>query len=223
MSDSVLLLVRHGVTDWNREGRFQGHLDPPLADDGRAEALLLAARLERDSRLRPKRILSSTLLRAMQTAEAIAGGFGLTVEPDRRLIEIGQGEWEGRTHAELAASDADRYAAWRDDAGVRQPPGGETIESASARVSGVLDDLHPGRGAWPVCVVSHGGALRIMARELLRAPSSSAWALDVDNASLSVCVAEGAGWRLERWNDTLHLLGSTATHVDERDGRPLAL
>ena len=130
-----ILLVRHGVTDWNREGRFQGHLDPPLADDGRLEAELLGARLQRDELLSPVRIVSSTLARARQTAESIGAKVGVAVEQDARLIEIGQGEWEGRTHDDLAVSDADRYAAWRRDAGIRQPPGGESIESATQRVT----------------------------------------------------------------------------------------
>ena len=53
--------------------------------------------------------------------------------------------------------------------------------------------------------------------------SVASWTLDVDNASLGVCTAVDDGWRLDRWNDTLHLLGRTATHVDEAEGRPLAL
>jgi broad specificity phosphatase PhoE len=216
-----ILLVRHGVTDWNREGRFQGHLDPPLSADGRLEARLLAARLERDELHRPARIVSSTLARALETAEAIGARLGVAVEPDERLIEIGQGEWEGRTHADLAVSDADRYAAWRRDAGIRQPPGGESIESATQRVAELLEDLSG--GTWPLCVVSHGGTLRIMSRVLMATSTTAPWSLDVDNASLSICSTRGGGWRLDRWNDTLHLLGTTATHVDENEGRPLAL
>lgn len=217
-----LLLVRHGVTDWNREGRFQGHLDPPLAEDGQMEAGLLGTRLAADERLRPARIISSTLARARQTAEAIGAQVGVTVEPDVRLIEIGQGEWEGRTHDDLAATDADRYDAWRRDAGIRQPPGGESIRSAAERVSSLLAALGEG-DRWPLCIVSHGGTLRILARVLLDASADASWSLDVDNASLSVCSSVGDGWRLERWNDTLHLLGTTPTHVDEMEGRPLAL
>ena len=223
MTDRRLLVVRHGVTDWNREGRFQGHLDPPLGHDGRDEAEQLAARLAGEPDLRPERIVSSTLARAMQTAEALGRAVGVDVEPDARLIEIGQGEWEGRTHADLAVADADRYAQWRRDAGIRQPPGGEPIESATARVSALLAELDTGPGPWPICLVSHGGTLRILARVLLRAASVASWTLDVDNASLGVCTAVDDGWRLDRWNDTLHLLGRTATHVDEAEGRPLAM
>jgi broad specificity phosphatase PhoE len=218
-----ILLVRHGVTDWNREGRFQGHLDPPLSEDGLLEAELLGARLLGDEVLRPLRIISSTLARARQTAEAIGAQIGVDVEPDTRLIEIGQGEWEGRTHADLAVSDADRYSAWRRDAGIRQPPGGESIESATQRVTTLLADLDDGDHPWPVCVVSHGGTLRIMARVLMATSTTAPWSMDIDNASLGVCSAIDERWRLDRWNDTLHLLGTTATHVDEVEGRPLAL
>lgn len=218
-----LLLVRHGVTDWNREGRFQGHRDPPLAADGRQEAELLAARLAPDTILRPASIVSSSLARARQTAEVIGVRTGVAVETDARLIEIGQGEWEGRTHDDLAITDADRYDAWRRDAGIRQPPGGESIASATQRVESLLAEIEDGEQPWPVCIVSHGGTLRIMARVLLNAGADARWSLDVDNASLSVCSSTGGAWRLDRWNDTLHLLGTTPTHVDEAEGRPLAL
>ena len=72
-------------------------------------------------------------------------------------------------------------------------------------------------------MVSHGGTLRIMARVLLATSEMAHWSLDIDNASLSICSTRGERWRLDRWNDTLHLLGTTATHVDENEGRPLAL
>jgi probable phosphoglycerate mutase len=223
VTDRRLLLVRHGVTDWNREGRFQGHLDPPLGPDGIAEAELLGARLAADPDLRPARVISSSLARALQTAEAVARAAGVEVVADPRLIEIGQGDWEGRTHDDLAVSDADRYAAWRRDAGIRQPPGGEAIADVGERVAALLAELEVEGDPWPVCLVSHGGTLRIGARQLLGAESMASWSLDVDNASLSVCSRITDGWRLDRWNDTLHLLGRTATHVDEAEGQPLAL
>ncbi len=223
MTDRRLLLVRHGVTDWNREGRFQGHADPPLAEDGRAEAELLTRRLDGDEVLRPVRIVTSTLARARETADVIGVMLGITVEQDARLIEIGQGEWEGRTHTDLAATDAERYAAWRRDAGIRQPPGGESIEAATQRVGAALSEFVNAAGRWPRCIVSHGGTLRILARILLEAPATTPWNLDIDNASLSICSTNGDGWRLDRWNDTRHLLGTTVTHVNETDGRPAAL
>ena len=142
MTASRLVLVRHGVTDWNREGRFQGHLDPPLSHGGQHEAALVGARIAAEDDLRPTRIVSSSLLRASQTADAIGAATGVTVEPDRRLIEIGQGEWEGRTHDEIAATDGERYAVWRTSDGL--PPGGETIEGTMERLGDVIDAILPG-------------------------------------------------------------------------------
>jgi glucosyl-3-phosphoglycerate phosphatase len=222
VSERRLVLVRHGVTDWNREGRFQGHLDSPLSDSGRFEARLAAARIAGDDGMRPARIVSSTLGRALETALAIGEAAHRPVAPDARLIEIGQGDWEGRTHAELEAAEPERYAAWRAAAGIRQPPGGEPIEEADRRVRELLDELARD-AAWPTCLVSHGGTLRLIAHAVLDLDRSWSRALDVDNASISVVAGMGDAWRLERWNDSLHLLGREQTHVDEVEGRPLAL
>ena len=223
-----VLFVRHGVTDWNREGRFQGHQDPPLSADGLDEARLVASRLAASPEDRPARIVTSPLLRSRQTAEAIAGALGgddVAVESDGRLMELGQGEWEGRTHAELEVNDAVRYAAWRRSSPRRPPPGGESLEGASERVGAVLNEILGGddRGAWPLCVVAHGGSLRIAARRLLGIGLQTAWHVELDNASLSVLDWDRDGWRLVSWNDVTHLLGRIAVHVDEQDGEPLAL
>jgi broad specificity phosphatase PhoE len=218
-----LVLVRHGVTEWNREGRWQGRLDPPLSDSGHHEAWLVATRIAADPDLRPARILASTLSRATETAAAIGAALGITVEPEPRLVEIGAGEWEGRTHAELEATDGDRYRTWRTTAGYG-PPGGEPLTDAAERVRTLLAEVGTS-AAWPVLLVSHGGILRYLARELLDLDAERAEALDIDNASISSAIREHTGkWRLERWNDTLHLLGRERTHVDEgAEGRPLAL
>lgn len=222
MTGHRLVAVRHGVTDWNREGRFQGHLDPPLSETGRREADLVAERIAGDELLRPDRVVSSSLARAAQTAAAIGRACGVAVEPEDRLMEIGQGEWEGRTHAELEVSDAERYRAWREAAGVRQPPGGESIDAAEARVRAVLEEL-ASSGPATVCLVSHGGTLRVLARLLFDLADDRSWALDVDNASIGAATLVEGRWRLDRWNDTRHLLGRELTHVDESEGRPLAL
>jgi probable phosphoglycerate mutase len=231
-----LILVRHGVTAWNLEGRFQGQLDPALAPEGEAEARLLAERIASDPQERPARIVSSPLTRAARTAEIIAaelrganGGEVPAVALDPRLMEIGQGDWEGRTHAELAVDDAERYAAWRRARGLRQPPGGEPLAAALARVRKAIDELisdelSDGR-AWPLCIVSHGGTLRLAARQLLGLDPGRALTVDLDNASVSVLsrTAGEATWRIECWNDAGHLLGRAPLHVDEDEGEPLAL
>jgi probable phosphoglycerate mutase len=225
VSRQRLVVVRHGVTDWNREGRWQGRLDPRLSDDGHREAQLVAARIVADDDLRPARIVSSTLSRASETAEAIGQGIGLPVEPDPRLMEIGAGEWEGHTHDELEEIDAERYRAWRSAETDVRPPGGEPLDDAIARIRELLAELGRGPGPWPIVLVSHGGIIRILANVLFELPGAWMWSLDVDNSSVSVASRDdpAGAWRLDRWNDTQHLLGVEPTHVDEAEGRPLAL
>lgn len=224
MSNPRLVLVRHGVTDWNREGRFQGHADPPLSATGMDEARLVGERLAAEPELRPAAIACSSLARARSTAEVIAERTGAPLVEDRRLMEVGQGDWEGRTHAELAVEDAERYEEWRTGGGRCSPPGGEPLDGVVARLHEALGELVASAAAWPVCLVSHGGTLRLLARELLRLSADRAWALDLDNASISVVALGGRqAWSLERWNDARHLLGRTRVHVDEAEGRPLAL
>lgn len=221
MTAGRLLLVRHGVTEWNRAGRFQGHLDPPLAEDGRAEARLLAARLAAlPAGERPTRVIASSLRRAAETGAVVAEVLGIPFATDPRLIEIGQGEWEGRTHAELERDDAERYAAWRALPDAR-PPGAEDLDAVTRRARSAVAEAVAADGV--PCVVTHGGILRVLAGALL-ALSGRGWNLDADNCSLSVLARdEQVGWRLERWNDVHHLLGALRTHVDEDEGHPLAL
>ncbi len=223
-----LLLVRHGVTTWNREGRFQGHLDPPLDPIGVEQARLLGARLAADEP-GPMRIVTSPLTRASATADLIAdalAGAGIGVEraSNDGLMEIGQGEWSGHTHAEIARDEPERYAAWRAGGGQVTPPGGEALDDAEERIVGALDGLIGADGA-TLCLVSHGGTLRLAAGRLLGLSAGDAWAFDVDNASLSRLARSGAEdpWRIEAWNDTAHLLGRAPLHEDEADGAPLAL
>ncbi len=222
-----LLLVRHGVTTWNREGRFQGHLDPPLDPIGVEQARLLGTRLAAEEH-GPIRIVTSPLTRASATAALLADarrrtGRETEVETHDGLQEIGQGDWSGRTHTEIARDDAERYAAWRAGGGQVTPPGGETLEAATNRIVAALDELTTD-GEATLCLVSHGGILRLAAGHLLGLPALEAWALDVDNASVSRLTWQAAGepWRIEAWNDTAHLLGHAALH-DESEGAPLAL
>ncbi len=216
-----LLLVRHGITDWNREGRFQGHRDPPLSEEGREQARSLGRRLA-STEERPVRIIASSLGRAHETAELIAKALGgLPVEAEPRLMEIGQGAWEGRTHAELQMEDPQRYAAWRSRSA--EPPGSEPIDGARSRITSLLDELAISNAS-PVCLVSHGGTIRLLVGHLLDLTAKGFWGFDLDNASFSKLLwTDETGWRLESWNDVNHLLGRGPTHVDESDGAPLAL
>jgi broad specificity phosphatase PhoE len=149
-------LIRHGQTDWNREGRYQGQSDVPLNETGRQQARRLAQMLDPGT---ITAIYSSDLERASETAAILAAALKLPFSTDTRLREINQGEWEGQ----LVGTIQDRFAdLWKrrslDPAGVR-PPGGETVGEVSARVLAALDEIARRHPAGSVLIVSHGLAL----------------------------------------------------------------
>jgi probable phosphoglycerate mutase len=154
---TTLLLVRHGETDWNRDGRWQGHSDTQLNDAGRAQARRVAAELG-DVDV----IYSSDLARARETADIIAAQLGdLEVNVDSRLRERSFGAWEGRTGPEIEADFAEQHARWRagDGAGADDA---EPFEAFGDRVRDFLEDVlarHPGE---TVVVVAHGGPIRVI-------------------------------------------------------------
>jgi broad specificity phosphatase PhoE len=156
----MLLLARHGETDDNVPPlRFQGQRDTPLNDNGRAQARELAERVAAlDSPVTS--LWASDLSRARETAELVGERVGLTPRLDARLREGWRGDWEGFLFEEIAASDPDRYAAWRNpdaEVGFRFP-GGETLAEQQARVLACLRDVaETGDVALVVC---HGGSIR---------------------------------------------------------------
>jgi probable phosphoglycerate mutase len=150
---AMILLVRHGQTFWNREGRIQGRTDSELTPLGERQAAamasLMAELIAREPN--PFRLVSSPIGRARQTAEIIARATRLPVELDERLAEICCGEWEGLLHHEVSERHPEHYAReW-----VYGAPGGETFDDVMARVRAWLADqaAEPERR---IIVVSHG-------------------------------------------------------------------
>jgi broad specificity phosphatase PhoE len=150
------ILVRHGVTDWNVAGRYQGHADPPLNTLGRRQAQALAEQLAGQPL---KAIYSSDLQRALDTAQAVAARHGLTVTVEPRLPEVNQGEWEGMLHADILAGYPEEWAARETDPLHSRSPGGESVAEVAARTWAAADDIARAHPAGPVLVVSHGLAL----------------------------------------------------------------
>ena len=153
---TTLLLARHGETNWNRDGRFQGHADTPLNDRGREQACELADQLDGIDV-----VYSSDLARARETAEIIGGRLGLEVMVDERLRERSFGAWEGLTAEEIRLGDTDTYRRWRAGDGPG-PDDAEAHEALATRVQEFLEDVirrHPGE---EVLVIAHGGSVRVI-------------------------------------------------------------
>src|SRR4051794_24194927 len=142
-----LVLVRHGQSTWNAEGRLQGQADPPLSDLGRREAEALRGAL---SRFPADRVVCNDLRRTRETAAALGHP---EAAPDAVWREIDVGEWAGRMLADLPAGPD---PSWR--GGDLLPPGGERWEELEARVADALDGLLAAGGDW--LVVTHGGVIR---------------------------------------------------------------
>jgi probable phosphoglycerate mutase len=142
-----LVLVRHGQSTWNAEGRLQGQADPPLSDLGRREAEDLRGTL---AGFPAERVVCSDLRRTRETAAALGHP---EAAPDPVWREIDVGEWAGRMLADLPAGPE---PSWR--GGDLLPPGGERWEELEARVADALDGLAAQGGEW--LVVTHGGVIR---------------------------------------------------------------
>jgi broad specificity phosphatase PhoE len=154
---TTILLARHGETDWNRDGRWQGHSDTSLNERGRAQAHQLADELAEQV----DAVYSSDLARARETAEIVARRLGIEVQFDARLRERGFGSWEGLTHPEVEERDGEALARWRDGKG-HGAADAEPYDVFARRMERFLEDIlerHPGER---VLVISHGGSIRVV-------------------------------------------------------------
>ena len=148
-----LCLIRHGQTDWNLEGRYQGQSDVPLNQTGLAQAQSLAEQLKGQTFAA---IYSSDLMRARQTAEPIANMLGTTIQIELRLREINQGKWEGVLVEDIKARYEELWSQRTVDPASVRPPGGETVGEVAVRVHAALDDIARLFPTERVLVVSHG-------------------------------------------------------------------
>jgi broad specificity phosphatase PhoE len=153
-----LYVARHGETEWNRVGRWQGATDVPLNDAGRSQALELAERLRG---VTLAGIASSDLVRAAETASLVAHALGLPVLGTyAALRERSYGVFEGLTREECATRYAEIWTNHR-PGDLLEPPGAEPRAEVEARmVRGLREVVEAHAGEAPVLVVSHGGAIR---------------------------------------------------------------
>ncbi|HUG42608.1 MAG TPA: histidine phosphatase family protein [Acidobacteriota bacterium] len=175
-----LILVRHGESAWNAEGRVQGQSDPPLSKFGRRQADAIAEELA-DRGIRE--IHSSDLRRAAQTANALAERTNLRVRLDRRLREIHQGLWEGRLRTEIKRKWPELVSEWEKDPWQCSPPEGETLQQVAARARSFLGDLLERSIDGSVAVITHKVPAALLTLQVSRADPSSIWRLELNTGS----------------------------------------
>ncbi len=211
---SLLILVRHGETDDNKNLVFQGQEGSTLNARGREQAGRLGARLA-SARARPAALYTSDLARASETAAIAGRALGLSPVADAGLREVFLGAWQGLTHTQIAERFPDEWAAWRAGRDVRRG-GGETYAELMARMVAAIERIaraHASPAGPPgdaVLVVSHGAALKTFAGHVLgMGPGSAEWLRSFrvqDNTGVSVVSwEEGVGFRIVVWNDAAHL------------------
>lgn len=196
-----LTLVRHGHTEWNGLGRYQGQAPITQSDRGLALARCLAEALA----VRPAyaAIYSSDLPRCTQTADLIAEALEMPVLVDARFREIDYGHWQGLTRNELAALNPDCFQAYRERQIDTRIPGGESQRLLQERVKAGLTDVlaaHPGER---VLLVTHGGPIR----EVLCLFGLWQGGPPVGNASCTVLTVDETGQmaQIVQWADVTHL------------------
>lgn len=219
-----LLLVRHGESNWNAEGRIQGQRCAGLSPSGHEQAEQMARALVR--RHPAASLATSDLQRTVETAAPLAAALGVEAQVDPRLRERHFGAWEGRLRDDVRAEDADRWRRWRHGEDVIVEVGGEPAPVLVARVLEVfralLDATADGGAA---IAVTHGGTIWHGTHALLGLPVPSLGG--VANASVAQLAVDGDGrWAvLDRWNEVGHLdVAVRPTGVQRRvsDAPPVA-
>ncbi len=183
---TIIDLIRHGEPVGGR--RYRGGTDDPLSEKGWNQMWAAVG----DYR-GWQQIISSPLLRCSEFAHELGRKLDIPVSQDERLAELGYGEWEGKTPAELTAHDPDLLLRYRRDPLNNRPPGAEDLEVFAARVSAAWGQIGERQRGCHVLVVAHAGVIRMVMAQALSMPRSHLFRIQVGNAAISRFMVEGAG------------------------------
>lgn len=205
--------MRHGETEWNRSGRFQGQTDVPLSDLGRRQSANLGRRV---SALPLAALYSSDLARALETARIVAACLAepvpVCLEP--RLREVSVGQAAGLTMAEIRAQFPEFWAASRQDPVGTRMPGGESARDVLARARAAAADIAARYPEQAVGVVTHGGVIKALTCHVLGLPLDLRDRLQVDNCSVTVLRWDHERPRALHINEIGHLAEYTAVRAE---------
>jgi glucosyl-3-phosphoglycerate phosphatase len=196
----TLIVWRHGETDHNASGIWQGQLDTALSDKGREQALSAAGAL---AAYNPSVIVSSDLQRAADTARSLATRLGLPVRYDERLREIHAGLWQGMTAGDVAEQFPAEQAALRAGEDIQRGVHGESLAQVSERtraaVDEVLAELAPGGCA---VIATHGVAGRAVVSSLVGLDQQLSWQAiaGLQNCHWAELGEYSRAWRIVAWN-----------------------
>lgn len=198
----LIFFIRHGLTDWNIQRRFQGTLDIPLNSAGIAQAQTAAARC---AQLGFERIYHSTLARAAQTAQIIADASGAPLYPHTGFNEVCLGVFQGLNHEQAKEQYPEGYAQYFADRINGAPPEGESLYQVQQRALKALSLIEEdAKGCERIAVVSHGALLKALLGAIAGIPLTNYACYDVSNGSISVVESKEGNRRLITLNAMAH-------------------
>ena len=200
---TTLIFIRHGETEGNRSGRWQGHADVPLSDEGREQARRLAARLKSEGHAFDG-LYASDLGRALETAQIVAQELGLEVHPLVELREIHVGDWSGLTTDEIRTRFPEQWDLFESGGDFRRGGHGESLAEFQARIVQAIAQMVKTHPDQRLLVATHGGAIRVIfyyVGEIMGQRQVE----HIENTSLTEVVFEDGVPRIRRATDISHL------------------
>ena len=196
-----VILVRHGETDWNVREIFRGRIDVALNETGIRQAALLSQYL---SGLKLDAIYSSSLRRALKTAETIASHQRLDVKIADGLIDLDYGEWQGLSHKKVREEYKGLYAEWIKNPHRVKMPGGESLDEVTNRAAGAVNEANT-RHQGTVVLVSHRAVNKVLICALLGLDNSHFWNIRQDTGGMTTFIHENERFTLTEHNNTSYL------------------
>ena len=203
-----LILVRHGQTEWNAGGRYQGQSNVALSELGRRQAECLAGNFPVQSL---DAIYSSDLDRARETAECVGRKFGVPVCLEPSFRELSFGDWEGLTYQEISTrwpEEANKLFTAPDTLKI---PNGETFQDLQKRALAKIDILYKEHIDETVAVFAHGAINKTMLAGLMHIPLHYLWSIRQDNTAVNILRIDEGYVTVELVNSTFHLGNETKT------------
>lgn len=208
---TTLILIRHGETEWNREGRIQGHTDSALTAAGIAQAEACAARLGDDHINHAiDQIIASDLGRTRHTAALLNSRLQQPIHVDARLRERSFGIAEGSTYSELDSQYPEMFSRLREVDPHYAIEGAESRAQFHQRVRESIHAIAAQHVGQRVLLVTHGGVLGAIYRWLNNLSIASPHKIDIPNVGYNRISTVGDEWRVEVWGDVSHLVNSAA-------------
>lgn len=211
MAVERVYLIRHGETDWNSNGRWQGLLPVDLNDTGREQARRLASVLRHDE---IEAIYTSDLSRAEETARIVGNALGIVPSVDVRLRELDIGVFQGLTLDEIKQRYPEHYAAFMDEPITYVLPEGESRRLLQVRVSAAWHDFVSRSDVRRIAIVTHGGAVKMLLSDLFPTNQAGFQVMDIPNTSITVLKRDRNDWIIHDLANVMHLGGKDSSDKD---------